>query len=214
MVENKDGVEVEKHVIVILSYEGEKEDSKTKIKKEAENIESKLKGKGYDVTLKKTQREFNAWMRDGTGSKGLDKIHIVAHGNQEVCGDYNAVGLADYIYRFIKGKRELKAITIHSCMSASDHPTHGIFVRQFASKLLTHLKGDFSQYIVVRGSDGESYTDSTGTYWVLKAGVEIPEYKTREREEGFLKDNTKPRGTARPRYAISNNPGYSGVDPV
>jgi hypothetical protein len=209
----------EKHVIVILTYDGETEDSKRKIVTEAENIEGKLRGKGYDVTLKRTQREFNAWMRDGPTSKGLNKIHIVAHGNQEQCGHYNAVGLADYIYRFIKGKRDLRAITIHSCKSASVHPrTNAIFVEQFASKLLTHLKSDFSHYIVVRGSDGESYTDSTGRNWVLNDGVEIPEYRTRERELVFLDNNTKPRNTARPRYAITNQNeeggGYRGVDPV
>jgi len=204
----------EKHTNLILEYEGETEDSRKKIVKEAENIETKLRGKGHEVTLHKTQKEFHRWML-GTASKGLNKIHIVAHGNQAQCGDYNGAGLGNYIGQFIKGKRDLKAITIHSCMSASKHPqTNRIFVRQFASKLLTHMKADFSEYIIVRGSDGESYTDSEGHNWVLKDGVEIPKYRDRDAEEEFLENNTKPRGTARPKYAIHNMSHARGVKPA
>lgn len=201
-----------KHTILILSYEGETPDSKKKIVLEAQAIEKKLKDKGYEVTLHKQQSDFQEWMNDPVKSKGLNKIHIVAHGNQAQCGNYNGAGLADYIRAYIKGKYDLEAITIHSCMSATPHPTtEKIFIEQFAAKLLTHLKGDFSKYIVVRGSDGESYTDSTGRNWVLKEGVTIPDYRTRDREIGFLKNNTKDRATARPMFAIKNTESYKAV---
>jgi hypothetical protein len=205
----------EKHVILTLNYEGETRQSQAAIVTEAKAIKSKLERKGHTATLHTEQLAFQKWMTESTESKGLNKIHIVAHGNQAQCGDYNAAGLADYIRAYIKGKRDLKAITIHSCMSAAEHPgTKEIFVKQFASRLLTHLKDDFAQYIVVRGSDGESYTDSTGRNWVLKDGVEIPNYRTREAELSFLDKNTKARGSARPKYAISNTGGYRGVDAV
>jgi len=204
-----------KHVILVLNYQGESQKSKQDIVTEAKAIETKLKAKGYEVKLHEKQLDFQIWMNDNALSKGLTKIHIVAHGNQAQCGNYNGASLADYIQRYIKGKRELSAITIHSCMSASVHPGTGqIFVEQFAARLLTHLKGNHSQYIVVRGSDGESYTDSTGRNWVLKDGVEIPKYNSRERELVFLNNQTQDRGTARPQYAIhaSSGEGYRSVD--
>jgi hypothetical protein len=203
----------EKHVILILAYDGETNESRAKIVTEAKAIETKLQERGYDVTLHQTQRAFEEWMTKGTAGKKLNKIHIVAHGNYEQCGNYNAAGLADYICAYIKGQTNLKAITIHSCMSASVYqPTQAIFIQQFASRLLELLGGgNFSKYIVVRGSDGESYTDSTGRNWVLKDGVK-PVYRTREGEEEFLKNSTKDRNTARPKYAISNYPDYRGVD--
>lgn len=202
------------HTILVLDYDGQTLNQRQDLLTDAHNIEAKLQRNGREVTLHETQRSFQDWM--GTAdSRHLQKIYIVAHGNEETCGDYNAGPLADYIRAYIRGKMQLNAITILSCMSGSPHPDNDrIFVQAFASRLLTHLKGDFSQYIVVRGSDGESYTDSTGSNWALNNNVKritVPE--NRKDEKRWLKNNTKPRHNARPKFAITNLQSYRGVDP-
>jgi hypothetical protein len=204
-----------KEAIVVLDYEGDTDESMSKLRIEASNIAKRLEGKGRKVYLNKTQQEFETCMKS-PDSKGIVKIHIVAHGNQEQCGNFNPIRLADWLRFRIKDKPALKYITIHSCCSGSVHPTSNlIFVQQFASHLLSHMSGraadHYGGYLVVRGSDGESYTDSEGHNWVLKDGTTIPKYKTRERESVFLNANTKPRNTARPKFAISNTPEYKGV---
>ncbi len=204
-----------KHAILVLEYVDEPKDSRDKILKEAHFIEKKLLAK-QDTTAKvfETQHAFGDWM-SGDDSRGLTKIHIVSHGNWEEVGRYNGAGLADYIRAHIRGKRDLRSITIHSCFSGAKHPKKDeILVQQFASRLLTHLKSDFSQYIVVRGYDGASFTDTEGRNWSLNEGVTIPDYRTREREVVFTTSSTKPRLMARPKFAISNTPGYRGVDAV
>lgn len=198
--------------ILILEYDGQGEDQKADILTEARNIRTKLLGKGREVTLHETKQAFQTWMT-GADSRHVAKIHIVAHGNQETCGNYNAGSLADFIRTYVVDKQDLKFITIHSCCAGEPHPdTEAIFIQQFAARLLTHLKGGSSQYIVVRGSDGESYTDSVGRNWVLKDGIKRIRYHDRKGEKQWLKANTKPRASARPRFAITNLPTYRGVD--
>jgi hypothetical protein len=207
-----------KEAIVVLDYEGDAKESRDKLRIEARNVERKLTTARRKVTLSETQEAFEAYMKTPE-SKGVVKIHIIAHGNQEQCGNFNPTRLADWLRFRIKDKPSVRFITIHSCFSGTPHPTNEkIFVEQFASHLLSHMSGGeaghYSNQIVVRGSDGESYTDSEGHNWVLKEGTHIPKYKTREGEQTFLEKNTQPRASARPKFAIKVGPGFKAVTRV
>lgn len=202
------------HTILVIDYEGQTAQQRQDLLTEAQNIANKLGEKGREVVLHESQCSFQEWMNTAESRK-LEKIIIVAHGNWETCGKYNAAPLADYIRSYIKGKMQLKSISILSCMAGAHNPDNDqIFVEQFAARLLTHLKGEFSCFIVVRGSDGESYTDSRGKNWVLNDNVKrIHTPEDRNDEKRWLKKNTKPREIARPKFAIYNQPQYRGVLP-
>ena len=108
-------------------------------------------------------------------------------------------------------RRDIKKITVHTCDSAVGDSDEHTFVYQLAAvlkPLLIH-----HNYLVVRGSDGLSYTDTEGHNWVWKdefcaeseaalfpdrTGVRIP--KTKEEEKQMTDRYMKPKATARPKF--------------
>jgi hypothetical protein len=229
----------ETHAILILEFDNENLEQKENILKEARAMKAKLerprksREEGFQVKLCATQKEFEDWMGGNSrDSRNLNKIHIVTHGNEETCGNYNADGLAELIAPTITGKRSLNAITIHSCYSGSahhrdpehpdpEHPEGLIFVQQFASGLMGRMTGgNFSENIVLRGSAGRSYTDSQGSNWVLindkvDPSKELARFKSKKEERKSMEEKySKPRRTARPKFAIKNVKGYQDVTRV
>jgi hypothetical protein len=139
-------------------------------------------------------------------NKSLTKIHIVAHGNQNQVGHFNVGPLADFLAPLLLNKGLLQSIVVNSCMSGSEGPNSETpFVSQLAAGLATKLKNTQLTKLIVRGSDGESFTDSDGHNWALQAGIK-PEYKdNKESEAAFVKDraNVKDPTLARPKYSIA-----------
>jgi hypothetical protein len=190
--------------ILILGYEGQSPADAKKLRTEAEQIQRKLVGKARVVTIADGEAEFGIEMNNNL-NKTLEKVHIVAHGNQAQIGNYNAMPLAELLAPLLTNKNKLTRITLHTCLSASEHPvSHEIFANQLASALGPKLKNTQITKLTVRGSEGKSFTDSDGHNWVLKDDVEeIDPSKSKTAEKDWNEKNTKPRGTARPKFTIS-----------
>ncbi len=198
--------------LLVLSYEGETLDSAEKISREAELISGKIERKGRKAAVCRGGDEF-ARVLNNSANKTLQKIHVVAHGNWEVVGNYNAAPLATFIAPLIQNKNNLQKITLHSCMAGAIHPTQGqIFAQQFAAALVPLLTRTQMTRLVIRGSDGRSFTDSTGRNWVLNEDAPEPNYRaTAEAEQQYISANTQERkGAARPKFIISRKTTQAG----
>ncbi|WP_439579523.1 C80 family cysteine peptidase [Elioraea sp.] len=226
-------------MIVVVNYEGESADSRSKLIKDAENIKAKIdrkkgaatntaqpakKGhgkagpKGKDTAeasapgekLCRTEDELTAYLAT-PASKEETKLHVVAHGNQQQVGHYNAQGLANWLGPVVKSHPKLAKITLHACFSAMGETDEERLVHQFASALQPHIPP--GRTVVVRGSAGESATDSDGHNWVLKPGFSLADQKdpkTKQAEAEMYNRIGQDRQTARPKYAIKNYKGGGG----
>lgn len=133
-------------MILILNYEGESASSKAKLRKDAINLRDKLAGRNKSTMLCETEEQLRAYLKTPE-SKSEEKIHIVAHGNQEQVGPFvdpegltgmlalravtgrdpdsttGAGKLAQFLVESGLGTRpNIKRITLHSCHAASAHP--------------------------------------------------------------------------------------------
>jgi hypothetical protein len=110
-------------VILILSYDGQTEEMSEKLRKDAQNIQTKLESSGDTVTPCPNEKDMVDFFKTDKALE-VEKIHIVAHGNWEQCGRFNAAPLADWLAPMICEKakgRNVKKITLHSCFSGSKH---------------------------------------------------------------------------------------------
>ncbi len=199
-------------VIVKLSYVGEEEPSKNEISRAAERIRDKVdvKGKG-PCFLAEDEGKLKEFLQSAE-SKDCTKLHIVAHGNSVQVGSYNAQFLAEMLASCgLVMRKSIKKITVHTCDSAVGDSDEDTFVYQLAAALKPLLT--CHNYLVVRGSDGLSYTDTEGHNWVWndkycaeseaalfpgRTGVPIP--KTKEAEIQMTALHMKPKATARPKF--------------
>lgn len=192
--------------IFVTDYDGDTASSKANLRTEASQIAKKINGKaGRKAAVCDGIDEFGALM-NATANKTVTKIHLISHGNQEVVGNYNSDALAEAVAPLIQNKNSLSQITLHCCNSGSVHPTNfTILAQQFVSALSKYLTKTQITKLVVRGSDGKSFTDSDGRNWVLKEGVDQPNYKdNKSSEAAFVASNTQDRkGAARPKFMIS-----------
>lgn len=155
---------------------------------------------------------YAAYMQSGA-SKTDSKIHVVGHGNQAVVGIFNAGPFAALLSEGgLKTRKNIKKITLHSCFSGARHPNaaatagplQAIYAGQLAAALAGLLDGD--HYVVVRGSDGESYTDSQGHNWAIQDGYsveDVPKGRSAEHEAQTMAKFMKDRAVARPKFALS-----------
>lgn len=202
--------------ILILGYDGQAPADAQKLRTEAEQIQRKLVGRARIVAIANGEDEFSVEMNNNL-NKTLEKVHIVAHGNQAQIGNYNAMPLAELLTPLLTNKNKLTRITLHTCLSASEHPASGeIFANQLASALIPKLRHTQITKLTVRGSQGKSFTDSDGHNWVLKDDVEVIDpSKSKTAEKDWNTKNTKDRGTARPKFTISRaSPKKSFGQPV
>jgi hypothetical protein len=205
-------------MILVLHFVGEQPDSQKALWQDAENIKKKIDAKGKLPEEKETQilteEEFKAYM-DSEASKWEEKIHIVAHGNQEVVGHYNGEALGKFLEPYLKKRQNIKKITLLSCNAASFHPKHAQdFNHVLAYQLASYLNGVLpaGRYLEIRGSVGESYTDSGGRNWVVKPGEELPKDKPAnlDREQQMIgRIMIKNRGIARPVFALQGGTVYA-----
>jgi hypothetical protein len=133
----------------------------------------------YEATIFADLDEFASAWSDPYRLYGVTKLHIIAHGNQKISGPFSAEALAE----LIAGKNamqihtRLERITVHSCMAGSsltgslegqvvnDSTKKSIFVEQVASALARFVPQ--GRRVLVRGSNGKSYTDVDGRNWIL-----------------------------------------------
>jgi hypothetical protein len=200
-------------MILVLYYEGESKDSQEALLKDAANIKKKIDKSGKLPQGKETriltETEFQAYM-DSEASKWETKIHVVAHGNQQVVGHFNGQGLGEFLEPSLQKRQNITKITLHSCNARAFHPEHYMdFNYVLAYQLASYLNGKLpkSRFIEIRGSVGESYTDSEGRNWVLDQGQELPKEKPAnvDREKQMIKEIMRQdRATARPIFALQN----------
>lgn len=199
--------------IIELHYVNESKDQRNLIEACAKTLLNKRGGGGSRKLFARDewpQEKYNAL------KKGLRKIHICAHGNQNECGTYNAADLA----AFIKGNANLaslKKISIHSCMSAAaggNHPHGVVFAAQFASELLRIIGGKGGE-IQVKGYAGYAFTDANGQNWALTSEQIYSKTNNQLQKQlpGLSVDqNIRNSRTARPVYSL-HRPEFEGDHP-
>jgi hypothetical protein len=200
-------------MILVLYYEGESPQSQKDLMTDADNIKKKVDAGGKLPTGKEavilTEDKFVAYM-DSEGSKWETKIHVVAHGNQQVVGHFNGQGLGEFLLPSLKKRQNVNKITLHSCNARAFLPGHGMdFSHVLAFQLASYLNENLpsGRYIEIRGSVGESYTASDGRNWVLNRGEHLPEEKPNnvEREQQMItRIMRQDRAAARPIFALQN----------
>jgi hypothetical protein len=201
----------EEAMILILEYEGEGEDSKNKISKDADILKKKLdtQAPGHDERIIRTAEELKAYFGQ-EASKAEEKIHVMAHGNTREVGNYNAAGLGEFLWKSGLSKRpKIKKITLHTCFSGTEsvNPENRSWSPPLVWQLASYFSAKGKDYIVVRGYDGESRTDSQGHGWALKtdANTDVlarPRAGEYARERALMEANSLERDTARPKWAV------------
>jgi hypothetical protein len=201
----------ENPMILILEYDGESQDSKDKILKDAENLKKKLDRQDprHDEKLIRTAKELVTYFGQ-EASKSEEKINVMAHGNTRQVGDYNATGLGEFLWESGLNKRpNIKKITLHTCFSGTESffAENRSWTPSFAWQLASYFSAKGKPYVVVRGYDGESRTDSQGHGWALKPDADHdmlkrPRVGQVQREQEIMTANSLPRGTARPKWAV------------
>jgi hypothetical protein len=193
-------------MILVLEYEGETKKSKEDILMDAENINKKL---GGDQKICRLEDEFREYMKSPS-SKDEVKLHIVCHGNEQVVGNYNAAALGNFLWESgLKTRSKIKKITLQSCDSGVERvrPDNNSWTPSLAWQLASYFSSKpAAAGMIVRGSDGHTITDSEGHNWVLIQ--ELPRKpRTRQDEINLLTQYTRPRATARPKFAAIKGGG-------
>lgn len=198
-------------MILVLEYDGETAESKKGILKDAALIQSRHNSKrGGNEKLCKSMAEFKAYM-EHPDSKAEAKIHIVCHGNRACVGNFNGAGLAEQLWKNGLNKRSnVRQITIHSCESGVEELN--LENNSWTPSMVWQAAAYFAakgHYIVVKGAEGKTITDSDGKNHVLNPGEawDAKSNITKERELALLQQKCAPKGSLRPKYATS--PGSS-----